>query len=60
MKGEGLGFHTETGYTSPECDAIADVAWALNPNQKPIFTFNVEETEEELPVASPGYWPQRR
>jgi len=56
MKGEGLGFHTETGYTSPECDAVADVAWALNPNQKPIFTFNVEEADPTMILPGALQW----
>jgi hypothetical protein len=40
-KGRALGFHTEVGYVSPEDGLVADASWALNPDQKPLITFNV-------------------
>jgi len=41
---------------SPEGDAIADVAWALSPGQKPVFTFTVEETDPTMILAGALQW----
>jgi hypothetical protein len=54
--GEELGFHTETGYTSPEENAITEAAWALNSGQKPVFTFAVEEADPMRLAASALQW----
>lgn len=40
-KGSSLGFHAVADYMSPEDGLVAEASWALNPGQKPIFTFNV-------------------
>ena len=44
-EGTRLGFHAEANYTSPEDNAVAEAAWFLNPGQKPVFTFTVEEVD---------------
>jgi hypothetical protein len=56
MKGRSLGFYTETSYMSPEGDAVADVAWALNTGQKPVFTFTVEEKDPTMIFAGALQW----
>ena len=56
MKGRSLGFYTETSYMSPEGDAVADVAWAVNTGQKPVFTFTVEETDPTMIFAGALQW----
>jgi len=47
-KGRALGFHTVAGYLSPEDGLVADASWALNPGQKPLFTFNVDSDPGSL------------
>jgi hypothetical protein len=41
---------------SPEGDVVADVAWALIPCQKPVFTFTVEETDPTMILAGALQW----
>ncbi|MFA5869992.1 MAG: hypothetical protein WC941_09875 [Candidatus Bathyarchaeia archaeon] len=42
--GADLGFHAEANYVSDD-GSTADAAWVLNPGQRPIFTFTVEEAD---------------
>lgn len=55
-KGISLGFHAEANYISPENNTFAEAAWSLNPGQKPIFTFTVEETNPIKLAANALQW----
>jgi hypothetical protein len=55
-EGERLGFHPEADYADPEDNTIADAAWRLNPNQKPILTFDVEDMDPMNLAASALQW----
>lgn len=55
-EGTRLGFHTEANYASTEDNAVAEAAWLLNPRQKPVFTFTVEEADPMRLVASALQW----
>lgn len=53
--GAELGFHAQAKYVS-EDGVTADAAWALNPGQRPIFTFTVEEADLTRLVATALQW----
>jgi hypothetical protein len=45
QKGTSLGFYAERNHVSKEDGAVADVAYFLNPEQKPVLTFTVEDAD---------------
>ncbi|MCX6648002.1 MAG: hypothetical protein NTV61_01230 [Candidatus Bathyarchaeota archaeon] len=55
-EGTRLGFHAEANYSSPEDNAVAEAAWLLNPRQKPVFTFTIEEADPMRLAASALQW----
>jgi hypothetical protein len=55
-RGTSLGFHIERNHVSQEDGAIADVAYFLNPGQKPILTFTVEEAESMRLISGALQW----
>ncbi len=50
-----LGFRSEADYSGPEGE-VADSVWYLNPNQKPILAFTVEDTDPMSLAASALQW----
>jgi len=54
-EGARLGFHVERDYTGAEGDS-AEAAWFLNPGQKPVLAFTVEEADPMRLIAAAMQW----
>jgi hypothetical protein len=54
-EGIRLGFKSEVNYSGPEGE-VANVAWRLNPDQKPVLTFTVEDMGPMSLAASALQW----
>lgn len=54
-KGAELGFQAVASYVSDD-GSTCDAAWALNPRQRPIFTFTVEEEDPMRLTAAALQW----
>ena len=52
----GLGFHVEGNLVSQEDGAVADVAYYLNPGQKPVLTFTVEDSDPVRLISGALQW----
>ena len=51
-----LGFHAEGNLMSQEDGAVADVAYSLNPGQKPVLTFTVEDSDPVRLISGALQW----